>query len=73
MLPVDERSFGGRYNEDFPFAGGFQVELSQLNSRNCGVLETHSRAACAEVKGGRLWCLGWGGGVFSVAEQEEEN
>lgn len=64
MLPVDERSFGGRYNEDSPWAGGFPVELAQLNSKNCGISETAPgpRAACAGLEGGP-WLVLWGRGV----------
>lgn len=65
MLPVDERSFGGRYNEDSPWAGGFPVELAQLNSKNCGISETRPRPqGCVCRVGGRAMAgaLGEGGG-----------
>lgn len=66
MLPADEESFGGWYNEDFPFARGFNIELSQLNSKNGGVLEPSSRAACARRSEGAVWCSGKNkGGVLS--------
>lgn len=59
MLPADdEESFGGGYNEDFLFAIGFKVELSHLNSKNCGILEPRSKTMCWGINEDPVWCFG---------------
>lgn len=72
MLPVDEEPFGGRYNEDFLFATGFEVELPQLNSKNCAILEPHCKAAWVGIKEDHVWCCGrYKGGCSQYLRVEE--